>query len=54
MLEKYNVILLVLFFKEISILPELSSPPCFKIQGGPPSIRDKGRKRTKNTVSNNG
>ena len=33
-LLKKNPILLVLPFEEISIWPELSSPPYFRIQGG--------------------
>ena len=36
MLEKKNAIILVLPFKEISLRPELSSPPRFRIQGGYP------------------
>ena len=30
----YNPVLLVFIFKEISLPPKLSSPPCFRIQGG--------------------
>ena len=33
---KKNIFFLVLPFEEISIRPELSSPPCFRIQGGVP------------------
>ena len=32
--EEKNATLLVLPFEEISILPELSSPPRFRLQGG--------------------
>ena len=32
--KKKNAILLVLPIEEISLQPELSSPPCFRIQGG--------------------
>ena len=35
-----NAILLVLPFEEISIRPELSSPPRFRIQGGSTSVTD--------------
>ena len=45
---KKNPILLVLPFEEISIRPELSSPPCFRIEGGSPE-RDKrtdGRRKS--------
>ena len=42
---KINAILFMLPFEEISLRPELSSPPRFRIQGGYPE-RD-GRRRTK-------
>ena len=42
---KKNAILLVLPIEDISLQPELSSPPRFRIQGGYPE-RDEGR-RTK-------
>ena len=34
--KKKNAILLVLPIEEISLWPELSTPPCFRIQGGSP------------------
>ena len=36
-----KIILLVLPFEELSIRPELSSPPCFRIQGGALSVTNR-------------
>ena len=38
------VILLVLLFKEVSLGPELFSPPHFRIQGGGLGLADKGQR----------
>ena len=43
--KKINAIILVLLFKEISIRPELSSPPHFRIQGG---YRERDKVRSPN------
>ena len=37
-MKKRKCSLLVLLFKKISLRPELSSPPYFRIQGGSPQI----------------
>ena len=47
-------ILLVLPFKEISLKPELSSPACFRIQGGSMSVTEEQDRRTEILLSNIG
>ena len=44
----FFAILLVLPIEEISLQPELSSPPCFRIQGGSLSVTEEkdGRKKS--------
>ena len=48
----FHAILLVLIFREISIGPELFSPPGFRIQGGTMSVTNKGHKSTSLILDN--
>ena len=46
--EEKNALLLVLPFKDISLRPELSSTPRFRIQGGTVSVTADGRTKDGN------
>ena len=52
--KKEDFILLVLLFKGVSLRPELSSLPRFRIQGGPLSVTDGGEGWLEILVSNIG